>query len=82
MSGAKSEERDAATYTAPTTPKRVSPVMAMLQIGGIAYFRAVRPAASGVEVSRGITSTVIRATLFVLLVHFSFAFVEFDNRGL
>jgi len=53
-----------------------------LGIGGIAYFRAVRPAASGVEVSRGITSTVIRATLFVLLVHFSFAFVEFDNRGL
>ena len=52
-----------------------------LGVGSIAYFKAVRPKSSGVEVSRGITNTVIWATLFVLLVHFAFAFVEFGGNG-
>lgn len=46
-------------------------------VGLIAYHIGRRPKSSGVEVSRGITATIIWATLFVLLVHFAFAFVEF-----
>lgn len=48
-----------------------------LGIGAIAYFQGMRPKPSGVKVSRGITLTIIWATLFVLLVHFTFAFLEF-----
>ncbi len=47
-------------------------------VGAIAYFVGGKPKKSGVEVSRGITTTIIGATLFVLLVHFAFAFFEFD----
>jgi len=32
-----------------------------------------------VEVSGGITSTIIWSTLFVLLLHFAFAFFEFEE---
>lgn len=46
-------------------------------IGAIAYHVGLRPKQSGVAVSGGITSTIIWATLYVLLVHFIFAFVEF-----
>ncbi len=45
--------------------------------GAIAYFIGQRPKSSPVDVSRGITATIIGATLFVLLTHFAFAFVEF-----
>jgi ABC-type transporter Mla maintaining outer membrane lipid asymmetry ATPase subunit MlaF/ABC-type transporter Mla maintaining outer membrane lipid asymmetry permease subunit MlaE len=48
-----------------------------LGVGSIAYHIGIRPKSSGVEVSRGITTTIILATLFVLLVHFVFAFLEF-----
>jgi ABC-type multidrug transport system ATPase subunit/ABC-type transporter Mla maintaining outer membrane lipid asymmetry permease subunit MlaE len=51
-----------------------------LGTGSIAYHIGVRPKSSGVEVSRGITSTIIWATLFVLAVHFAFAFFEFEDR--
>jgi ABC-type transporter Mla maintaining outer membrane lipid asymmetry permease subunit MlaE len=46
-------------------------------VGIIAYRMGMRPKYSGVDVSRGITSTIIAATLHVLLVHFAFAFLEF-----
>lgn len=45
--------------------------------GAIAYFQGLRPKSSAVDVSRSITQTIIWATLFVLLVHFAFAFIEF-----
>jgi ABC-type multidrug transport system ATPase subunit/ABC-type transporter Mla maintaining outer membrane lipid asymmetry permease subunit MlaE len=48
-----------------------------LGIGSIAYHIGARPKYSGVEVSRGITSTIIWATLYVLAVHFAFAFFEY-----
>jgi ABC-type multidrug transport system ATPase subunit/ABC-type transporter Mla maintaining outer membrane lipid asymmetry permease subunit MlaE len=48
-----------------------------LGVGSIAYHVGIRQKSSGVEVSRGITTTIILATLFVLLVHFAFAFLEF-----
>jgi ABC-type polar amino acid transport system ATPase subunit/ABC-type transporter Mla maintaining outer membrane lipid asymmetry permease subunit MlaE len=45
--------------------------------GAIAYHVGRRAKQSSVEVSQGITLTIIAATLYVLLVHFVFAFVEF-----
>jgi len=48
-----------------------------LGVGAISYFQGMRAKSSAVEVSRGITRTIIWATLFVLLVHFAFAFIEF-----
>jgi len=53
-------------------------VLCGLGVGAIAYFQGMRPKHSPVDVSRGITSTIIWSTLFVLLVHFSFAFYEFE----
>ncbi len=50
-----------------------------LGVGIIAYFRGLRPKHSAVDINVGITSTIIGATLFVLLVHFGFAFIEFDE---
>ncbi len=50
-----------------------------LGVGMIAYFRGMRPKHSAVDVNAGITSTIIRSTLFVLLVHFAFAFIEFEE---
>lgn len=46
-------------------------------VGSIAYHLGSRPKLSGVDVSRGITRTIIWATLYVLAVHFVFAFLEF-----
>ncbi len=52
-------------------------VLCGLGVGTIAYHRGMRPMHSGEDVSAGITSTIIWSTLFVLVVHFAFAFVEF-----
>lgn len=46
--------------------------------GQIAYHLAGSPKFSPDAVSRGITRTILWASLYVLLVHFAFAFVEFD----
>jgi ABC-type multidrug transport system ATPase subunit/ABC-type transporter Mla maintaining outer membrane lipid asymmetry permease subunit MlaE len=48
-----------------------------LGVGVIAYRMGMRPKSSAVDVSRGITATIIASTLYVLLVHFVFAFLEF-----
>jgi ABC-type transporter Mla maintaining outer membrane lipid asymmetry ATPase subunit MlaF/ABC-type transporter Mla maintaining outer membrane lipid asymmetry permease subunit MlaE len=45
----------------------------------IAYFRGARPKYSNRDVSTGITTTILWATLYTLVVHFAFAFVEFDD---
>ncbi len=45
----------------------------------IAYARGARPKDSSQAVSRGVTSTILWATLYVLAVHFAFAFVEFGS---
>lgn len=45
--------------------------------GAIAWFIGRRPKTSWSDVSTGVTSTIIWATLFVLVVHFVFAFAEF-----
>lgn len=49
-----------------------------LGIGVIAYEHGVRPKHSAAEVSLATTRTVLWATLYVLVVHFVFAFYEFD----
>ncbi|MBN1441971.1 MAG: ABC transporter permease [Planctomycetes bacterium] len=49
-----------------------------LGIGAIAYHVGARPKPSGTAVSRGITSAIIWSTLYVLVVHFGFAFFEFE----
>jgi ABC-type multidrug transport system ATPase subunit/ABC-type transporter Mla maintaining outer membrane lipid asymmetry permease subunit MlaE len=46
-----------------------------------AWRRGSSPKASVVSVNRGITSTVILATLLVLLAHLAFAFFEFKAPG-
>ena len=46
-------------------------------IGLIAYYRCVRPKHSNRDISDCITSTILWSTLFVLIVHFVFAFFEF-----
>lgn len=43
----------------------------------LAYHLGARPKLSSRDVSRGITSTILWSTLFVLAVHFAFAFWEF-----
>lgn len=48
-----------------------------LGVGIVSYQVGRRPKVSGVEVSRGVTRTIIWATLLVLAVHFVFAFLEF-----
>ncbi len=48
-----------------------------LGIALIAYARGASPKDSSRAVSQGVTSTILWATLYVLLVHFVFAFVEF-----
>ncbi len=45
--------------------------------GAIAFHVGLSPKRTGVDVSRGITLTIIWATLWVLVIHFAFAFVEF-----
>lgn len=44
----------------------------------IAYHQGARPKYSTRDVSHGITTTILWATLYVLIVHFAFAFHEFD----
>ncbi|QDV67775.1 Aliphatic sulfonates import ATP-binding protein SsuB [Rosistilla carotiformis] len=46
-------------------------------IAAIAYYRGIRPKRSAGDVSESITATVLWTTLFVLLVHFVVAFLEF-----
>jgi ABC-type transporter Mla maintaining outer membrane lipid asymmetry ATPase subunit MlaF/ABC-type transporter Mla maintaining outer membrane lipid asymmetry permease subunit MlaE len=48
-------------------------------IAMIAYHIGARPKNSPTDVSRGITATILWATLYVLLVHFAFAFFEFER---
>ncbi len=50
-----------------------------LGVGAIAYHVSSSPKKSGVAVSRAITSTIIWATIYVLSVHFGFAFFEFED---
>lgn len=47
--------------------------------GVIAYHRARSPKFSATDVSRGVTSTILWATLFVLVVHFVFALYEYRD---
>jgi hypothetical protein len=46
-------------------------------MGWIAYERGRRPKHSTRDVSHGITSNILWSTLYVLVVHFLFAFYEF-----
>lgn len=48
-------------------------------IAAIAYSQGARPKHSSSSVSQGITATILWSTLFVLLVHFVFAFFEFEK---
>jgi len=48
-------------------------------IAVIAYQGGISPKRSSTDVSRSVTRTILWATLFVLLVHFVFAFLEFEN---
>ena len=48
-------------------------------IAVIAYHGGISPKRSSTDVSRSVTRTILWATLFVLLVHFVFAFLEFEN---
>lgn len=52
-------------------------VLCGMGVGLIAYYRGVRPKQSAVDVSDAITSTVLWATLYVLVIHFIIAFYEF-----
>lgn len=49
-----------------------------LGIGAIAYEHGVGPKQAAAEVSRATTRTVLWSTLYVLVVHFVFAFYEFE----
>lgn len=49
-----------------------------LGVAVIGYRLASRPKRSPDEVSAGITRTILWSTLFVLVVHFAFAFFEFE----
>lgn len=46
-------------------------------VGAIAYRVGMRPKTSAVAVSRDVTATIITSTLYVLVVHFVFAFAEY-----
>ncbi len=46
----------------------------------IAYHQGARPKPSNRAVSSGITSAILWATLYVLVVHFVFAFIEFEKK--
>ena len=48
-------------------------------ISVIAYQCGIAPKQSSTDVSRSVTRTILWATLYVLLVHFGFAFFEFEN---
>jgi ABC-type transporter Mla maintaining outer membrane lipid asymmetry ATPase subunit MlaF/ABC-type transporter Mla maintaining outer membrane lipid asymmetry permease subunit MlaE len=48
-------------------------------IAAIAYHRGAAPKNSTRDVSAAVTSTVLWGTLYVLVVHFAFAFFEFES---
>lgn len=50
-----------------------------LGIAMISYFQGRKAKYSTTDVSRSVTSTILWATLFVLLVHFVFSFFEFQG---
>lgn len=52
-------------------------VLSALGTAGIAYHLAMRPHRSGSEVARSVTDTIIRATVFTLVVHLLFALFEY-----
>jgi ABC-type lipoprotein export system ATPase subunit/ABC-type transporter Mla maintaining outer membrane lipid asymmetry permease subunit MlaE len=52
-------------------------LLCAMGIGLIAYHRGIRPKRSNRDISDSITSTILYSTLFVLVVHFVFAFLEF-----
>ena len=47
-------------------------------MAAIAYDRGRRPKHSPTDVSHGITSQILWSTLYVLIIHFGFAFFEFE----
>lgn len=47
--------------------------------GIIAYYQGMRTKHSTSDISRSVTSTILWATLYVLTVHFAFAFFEFNK---
>jgi ABC-type transporter Mla maintaining outer membrane lipid asymmetry permease subunit MlaE len=47
-------------------------------IAVISYFQARKPKYSSNDVSDSVTATIFWATIYVLIVHFVFAFLEFD----
>ena len=52
-------------------------LISALGTAAIAYHVGMRSKSSGAAVAEGVTSTIIRATIFVLTVHMIFAFFEF-----
>lgn len=52
-------------------------LLCAIGIALIAYHRGARPKYSTRDVSVGITATILWSTLYVLVVHFAFAFLEF-----
>lgn len=52
-------------------------LISALGTAAIAYHVGMREKPSGAAVASGVTSTIIRATVFVLTVHLVFAFLEF-----
>ena len=52
-------------------------LISALGTASIAYHVGMREKTSGAAVATGVTSTIIRATIFVLTVHMVFAFLEF-----
>ncbi len=50
-----------------------------LAIGMISYFQGISPKFSTTDVSKGVTRTILWATLLVLTIHFAFAFFEFED---
>ena len=49
-------------------------------VGLISYHIGVRPKFSSNDVSRSVTATILWSTLYVLIVHFTFAFFEFNEQ--
>jgi len=54
-------------------------VLCGVGVGWISYYRGSRPQRSAGDVSDSITSTVLWATLFVLVVHFAISLIEFRS---
>ena len=52
-------------------------MLGALGTASVAYARAASPKLSGDELARGVTATIIRATIFVLFVQLVFAMIEF-----